>query len=475
MMQPIQPGQILLDKYGVERVLGAGGMGVVVAARHLALDELVAIKFMLGGGSPADLARFVREARAAVRLKSQHVARVLDVAALEDGTPYMVLEHLDGNDLAHVLKERGPLPVGEAVDLILQASEAIAEAHSIGIIHRDIKPANLFLTRGLDGAPNVKVLDFGIAKWTNAGTAKMDPSQPMGSAPYMALEQFASTNLVDPRTDVWALGATLFHLLTGKTPFHYDDVDSIQAMMHTIMFREPLRPRALRPELSEAMENILLRCLEKEQSERFPSVAALAAVLAPFGSDHAVLYSKRVAKVLGEPEPSAYVATSSEARTAPLPQLVDATAPLPQPAAATAPLPQLAEALAEPATPRKQRGVAVVALVVAVLLVLGGVFVGSRIGREPETSSVTMTPETKAPAALEKPSESAAGATSTAPSSAMNLPAHVEPAIVSTSQSVPSPALPPSFQPRRAAVASPAATPSSTPPPSKESLYGRRR
>ncbi len=474
MQQTFQPGQLLLDKYRVERVLGAGGMGVVVAARHLALDELVAIKFMLGSGSPADLTRFVREARAAVRLRSQHVARVLDVAALEDGTPYMVLEHLDGNDLSHVLRERGPLPVGEAVDAILQACEAIAEAHSIGIVHRDIKPANLFLTRGADGSPCVKVLDFGIAKWANASTAKMDASQPMGSAPYMAPEQFAATNQVDPRTDVWALGATLFHLLTSATPFHHDDVDSIQAMMHAVLLRAPMRPRVLRADLPEALEAVLLRCLYKDQAARFPSVAALAAALVQFGSEHASLYARRVARVLGEAEASVRTAMSSdEQRTAPVPQLVVTTAPLPQLVEDAARSASAAVESAAPA-PNKDRRALVVALVAAVAL--GGILVGMRLGRETTatSNSSSETPEARTSLPLEKQFNTAASPPITvnaAPvvsttSSAMDTPARVE-ATANQARTVLAP-------PRRAVSASPVGAPSSTSPP-KENLYGRRR
>ncbi|MDC3960752.1 serine/threonine protein kinase [Polyangium jinanense] len=495
MQTAFQPGQILLDKYRVERVLGAGGMGVVVAARHLALDELVAIKFMLGPGSQADVTRFVREARAAVRLRSQHVARVLDVAALEDGTPYMVLEHLEGNDLSHVLRERGPLPAEEAADAILQACEAIAEAHSIGIVHRDIKPANLFLTRALDGTSCIKVLDFGIAKWANASTAKLDPSQPMGSAPYMAPEQFAATTRVDARTDVWALGATLFHLLTGKMPFHHDDVDSIQSMMHAVLHRPPWKPRELRRGLPEAMEAVLLRCLEKDQAVRFASVAALAAALAPFGSEHTTMYSKRVAKVLGEPEHSARVPSRPDvapvaaahpalphAPTAPLPEL-GATA---RSAEQTAPVPQLGrvnEAATPPAaavtTPQldasassKLRGPLVAALVslVAVLVALA---IGIRVGRESVSpAAASDVPEAKVLPPTERPTESSAVAQPPLPasdaSSARDTPARVE----TTAKAAPTQAAPPPQ--RRASSPSPATTPAATTAP-KEDLYGRRR
>ncbi|MDI3292091.1 serine/threonine-protein kinase [Polyangium sp. 15x6] len=497
MQTAFQPGQILLDKYRVERVLGAGGMGVVVAARHLALDELVAIKFMLGPGNQADVTRFVREARAAVRLRSQHVARVLDVAALEDGTPYMVLEHLDGNDLSHVLRERGPLPVEEAADAILQACEAIAEAHSIGIVHRDIKPANLFLTRALDGSSCIKVLDFGIAKWANASTAKLDPSQPMGSAPYMAPEQFAATTHVDARTDVWALGATLFHLLTGKMPFHHEDVDSIPSMMHAVLHRPPWRPRDLRRDLPEALEAVLLRCLEKDQAVRFASVAALAAALAPFGSEHTAMYAKRAAKVLGEPEHSARLPSRpelapvaaaltapSQAQTAPLPELgatarsAEQTGPLPQisrvyeaatppPAAVTAP--QL-----DASTPSKLRGPPVAALV-ALVVALAALAIGIRVGRESVSpAAASDAPEAKVQPTMERPPEAAAIPQPPLPpasdaSSARDTPPRVETA---TTKAIPAQIAPP--PPRRTNSPPPATTPAATTAP-KEDLYGRRR
>ncbi|MDC3960686.1 serine/threonine protein kinase [Polyangium jinanense] len=492
MQHAFKPGQILLDKYRVERVLGAGGMGIVVAAWHLALDELVAIKFMLGPGSQADVTRFVREARAAVRLRSQHVARVLDVAALEDGTPYMVLEHLDGNDLSHMLRERGPLPVEEAADAILQACEAIAEAHSIGIVHRDIKPANLFLTRALDGLSCIKVLDFGIAKWANASTAKLDPSQPMGSAPYMAPEQFAATTRVDARTDVWALGATLFHLLTGKMPFHHDDVDSIQSMMRAVLHRPPWKPRELRRDLPEPMEAVLLRCLEKDQAVRFGSVAALAAALAPFGSEHTAMYAKRVAKVLGEPEHSARVPSRPEiapvaaapaapphAPTAPLgatAQSTEQTAPLPQlgrvneaatPPAATVTTPQL-----DASAPSKLRGPLAAALV-ALVAVLVALAIGIRVGRESVSpAAASDVPEAKVLPPTERPTESSVVAQPPLPAADVS-PARDTPARVETTASAPTQRST-SSPPRSARPASLTGAPASKSPP-KEDLYGRRR
>src|SRR5271167_4895972 len=165
-MTPVREGDLLAGKYRIERVLGVGGMGVVVAARHEQLDQLVAIKFVREDalGNADAIERFLREARSAVRLKSEHVARVIDVGKLESGAPYMVMEFLDGEDLGHVLEERGALPIDAAVQLVLQACEAVAEAHAAGIVHRDLKPQNLFLTRAVTGFPRLKVLDFGVSK-----------------------------------------------------------------------------------------------------------------------------------------------------------------------------------------------------------------------------------------------------------------------------------------------------------------------
>ncbi|MDC3961260.1 protein kinase [Polyangium jinanense] len=303
MLPGLSIGQIIHDKYRVERVLGAGGMGVVVAARHLALDQLVAIKLMHGAASPADVGRFIREARAASRLRSQHVARVLDVSALDDGAPYITMEYLEGHDLAHVLRERGPLPIVDAVDIILQACEAIGEAHTLGIVHRDLKPANLFLAQGADGSPCVKVLDFGIAKWATSGTERLDPTRPMGSAPYMAPEQIATPERLDARADVWALGAALFHALSGKPPFHHEGVSTAHAMIHAVLHRPPLSLRVLRPDVPPELEAVVMACLEKDMSARLPSVAALSAELAPFGSEEAAVYSRRIARMLGASEP----------------------------------------------------------------------------------------------------------------------------------------------------------------------------
>jgi serine/threonine protein kinase len=175
--RPPGPGDILASKYRVERILGIGGMGVVVAATHLQLGRPVAVKLMLpeAAASTDAAARFIQEARAAAEVQSEHVVRVLDVGSLDDGSPFMVMEFLRGTDLARVLRTHGPLPVVDVVGYILQACDAVAEAHSLGIVHRDLKPANLFLTSRPDESPLVKVLDFGISK--------LHPLRALGGAP----------------------------------------------------------------------------------------------------------------------------------------------------------------------------------------------------------------------------------------------------------------------------------------------------
>src|SRR5262245_15691858 len=222
-----KPGGILAGKCRIDRVLGQGGMGIVVAAHHLQLDERVAIKFLLPEAlaNPEAVARFGREARAAVKIKSEHVARVTDVGALpETGAPYMVMELMRGKDLGAALREQGALPVHLAVEYVLQACEALAEAHAIGIVHRDLKPANLFLTARADGSPCVKVLDFGISKIAAHSGSGSDMGMTrtqsiMGSPLYMSPEQMASARDVDQRSDVWAVGTVLYEIVTGHVPF----------------------------------------------------------------------------------------------------------------------------------------------------------------------------------------------------------------------------------------------------------------
>ncbi|WP_434041553.1 MULTISPECIES: serine/threonine-protein kinase [Sorangium] len=282
----IAPGDILLGKYRVENVLGRGAMGLVVAARHLALDDRVAIKVLLPKYvQDADiLQRFLREARAAVRIRSQHVVRVADVGTLESGAPYMVMDHLEGKDLAAVLAESGPLAVPLAIELVLQVCEALAEAHAQGIVHRDVKPSNLFLTRNADGSPCVKVLDFGISKMTHAEDhALTRAGGVLGSPLYMSPEQLRSASDVDGRADIYSLGVVLFQLLTGRTPFVAQE---LAQLVYLVTQGEPQRPRALRPDIPEPLEQVILAALARDRDRRFPTVADLALALVPFAPPH---------------------------------------------------------------------------------------------------------------------------------------------------------------------------------------------
>jgi len=272
-------GDVLLGKYRVERLLGRGGMGVVVAARHIDLDELFAIKLMLVG-SAADgesIERFLREARAAAKIKSEHVARTQDVGRLPDGTPYMVMEHLAGADLKSVLKARGPLGIEECVTYGVQVAETLAEAHQLGIVHRDVKPANMFLTQRRNGTPCIKVLDFGISKHTGDDSIGLTITATVGGSPlYMSPEQMRSAKHVDGRTDIWSLGVVLYELLTGTTPFH---APLITAVASRVLQDEPAPPSLSRPDVPRALDALILRCLQKRPEARFQTMDELAAAL----------------------------------------------------------------------------------------------------------------------------------------------------------------------------------------------------
>ena len=294
----LQAGDLLMGKYRIDKRLGAGAMGVVYAATHTQLRQRVAIKVMRPSAADKEqLERFLREARASVGLKTQHVARVLDVGTTDDGAPYMVMEHLDGRDLAAELRDRGPMSIAEAVCHVLQVCEGVAEAHATGIVHRDIKPANLFLTTSADGEPCVKVLDFGISKFTDEAVSLTGEQHALGSPLYMSPEQMKASKDVDSRSDIWALGVTLYELVAGKTPFHGDLI----AVVCTRVFQEPPVPlTTYRSDAPAGFEAVIMQCLDKDRERRFPSVAALAAALVPFGPPLAALSAERVAKVLGE-------------------------------------------------------------------------------------------------------------------------------------------------------------------------------
>ena len=282
---PVRIGDIVGGKYRVERMVGAGGMGVVVAATHLELGQRVALKFILPEAvtSRDAIERFFREARAIARLSGDHITRVYDVSRADEETPYMVLELLEGEDLAQLNRTKGPLSVGDAVEYLVQACAGLVDAHSAGIIHRDLKPQNLFVTRRANGTPLVKLLDFGIAKAVGAAAVGQvtltDSKAVIGSPLYMPPEQMRSARIADVRSDIWAVGVMLYELLGGKLPF---DGETVTEICVRVVNEAPTPLLTLRPQLDPKLVEIVMRCLEKNPERRWPNVAQLGAALEPY-------------------------------------------------------------------------------------------------------------------------------------------------------------------------------------------------
>jgi serine/threonine-protein kinase len=294
----VKEGDILAGKYRVDRVLGVGGMGIVVQATHTVLNDRVALKFLLPEllENEATAARFLREAQATVRIKSPHVARVTDVGKLENGAPYMVMEFLEGRDLGRVLED-GPLDVETAILYLLQACEAVAAAHASGVIHRDIKPANLFLTQGPDQRPVVKVLDFGISKIANRdGVGSLTQTHTaMGSPLYMSPEQMRSAKSVDARTDVWSLGIVLYEMLTGGLPFMADTMPQLCAL---ILETEPPSLKEAVPDLPEGLDEAVRKAIARNVDDRYQDIAEFALAVGPFAGPAGIESARRVARIL---------------------------------------------------------------------------------------------------------------------------------------------------------------------------------
>jgi serine/threonine-protein kinase len=324
-------GELIDQKYLVERVLGAGGMGLVVLARHKTLGHGVAIKVLTDVADAEGCARFIQEGRAAVQLRSEHVVRVFDVGTLPDGRPFLVMEHLEGQDLAELLRMRGPMDPPDIARHMVQVCDALSEAHELGIVHRDLKPANIYVVKRRDGTSSAKVMDFGISKMAASpewGRLTGDMSV-LGTPLYMSPEQLRQTSSCDARSDIWSLGVTMFELATGRPPF---DAAAITQLARNILFELPALP-ALDNELPDPLRSVVLRCLDKRPERRFQSASELSRAL------HSLLLSvteattrrKNVAAALDAPE-SATLRIQPPLQPAPA---ADLRPPAPLPAEAT--------------------------------------------------------------------------------------------------------------------------------------------
>jgi serine/threonine-protein kinase len=279
-------GMVIDERYRLDAVLGEGGMGIVFDATHLGLGRRVALKVVrrdrTDGGDASS--RLVREARVVSTLKSQHVAQVIDVGT-HDGEPYLVMERLEGLTVQQEVARTGTLSIEAAADMLIQACDALDEAHRHGIVHRDVKPSNLFLAGDEAGASVLKVIDFGISKGlpldTEESHGDTQTGALLGSPAFMSPEQLRSSKDVDARTDIWSLGVVLYFLLTGEKPF---TAGSLLDLMTTIVHEKLPSMRALRSDVPAELEAIVGRCLEKEREDRYATAAELAHALAPYAS-----------------------------------------------------------------------------------------------------------------------------------------------------------------------------------------------
>lgn len=291
---------IIAGKYKLDRVLGEGGMGVVLKATHLHLGECVAVKFlqpdMLNEEGLKE--RFIREARLLSKIKSEHVVRVYDVDTLPSGVPFFVMEHLEGSDLSERVMRGKPLSIEEAVDFAMQACVGLAEVHARGIVHRDLKPSNLFVCERSDGRPIVKLIDFGISKDiapTSPEFSATKTTDLRGSPFFMAPEQLRHPRCADTSVDIWALGITLYHLLSASFPF---EADNVMELSIKIFSERPVPLCERRKDVPQALGDVVSRCLQKNPSERFANVAELCAALKSFALESDQAYAEQAARIL---------------------------------------------------------------------------------------------------------------------------------------------------------------------------------
>ncbi|MBX3231776.1 MAG: serine/threonine protein kinase [Labilithrix sp.] len=311
-------GTVINGKYLVEKLIGEGGVGIVVAAQNVELGDRVALKFLRKEMLERSdvVGRFMFEAKAACSIKSENVATVFDVGRTPEGVPFLVMEFLEGRDLASIIAESGSLEVRDVAEWGMQTCEALAVAHAKGIVHRDIKPENLFV-EVRNGMRSIKVLDFGISKvaltgnFLSSSIPLVKTQNMMGTPLYMSPEQVRSPEQVDPRTDIWSLGVVLYEALTGALPYVADTITELCAAI----LEQPTTPIVkYRNDLPPDLMRVIERCLEKDMEKRYQNVAEVALDLLPFAPKRARICAERAGEVLvaaGMAEPASVRFNSS--------------------------------------------------------------------------------------------------------------------------------------------------------------------
>lgn len=460
----VSPGDVLGGKYRVVNLIGEGGMGYVMAATHVELGELVALKFLRPEAMQFQelVGRFAREAQAAAKIRSEHVARVYDVGTTPMGVPYIVMEHLQGQDLASLLEDGTRVSVETAVDYVMQACEGLASAHALGIVHRDIKPENLFLTQSGPGAPSViKLVDFGISKvdltlpQPQGSRAMAQTTTLLGSPRYMSPEQIRNSTQVDGRADIWALGCVLYELFTGHPAYN---APSLMELGAAILGDEPVPVRVLANSVPPELDAVVTRCLQKRPADRFQNVAELAAALLPFGPRRARMFAERCQSLLQLIHPE-------------LAQLELASLSPPS-STASLTLDQLATSKAISEQPQRRRSTKLVAAALVTAAALGvGVSFSFRgnsasdasgspvVAAQPESQPVTVS-AAASPVALAAPSASDRVAAEEPPVAIVNPQAATSTATTAAPQAAPTPAAAPRHRAWRPPPPRPTRTPS---------------
>jgi serine/threonine-protein kinase len=285
-----QPGQIIDGKYRIVRLLGTGGMGAVYEGENIRIRRRVAIKMLHGSAStqPEVIARFEREAQAAALVGSDHICEVLDLGELADHSRYMVMEYLEGETLAALIKRTGRLSPAQSIPILIQILDALGAAHAAGIIHRDLKPDNVFILPQKGQATNfVKILDFGVSKFSQMGGESMNVTRAgavVGTPYYMSPEQARGSSAIDQRTDIYAIGVLLYQATTGQVPYQ---AETFNELLFKIVLEVAPPPQTYVPDLDPEFAAIILRAMAREPDLRFHTCQQFRDALVQFHNTRA--------------------------------------------------------------------------------------------------------------------------------------------------------------------------------------------